>query len=448
MATNTATPPSPSVRMARASLILLVLINIVNFYDRNVGGALAEPMRREFGLSDTQIGWLGTAFTLLYAVIGLPLGWFADKGSRKKLLAAGIVVWGALTAMAAWAVNLPMLVVSRLGLGVGEAAVAPTSTSWIGDLFSAERRSKPLSLFMLGVPVGGALSYFFSGPIAQAFGWRRAMIVAAIPALLLAPVVLFLREPHRGAAETSQAGPAPHSSMWEVLTIPTFWWIILSGVFVNFNLYAIGTFLPAFLGRIHHLNVARAGIATGMIYMVGGLAGGTIGGFWGDSIVTRGANRRLLAAAIAAFAATPFAYFGIHQGLGALTLAVILLTFAYGLLNMYYGLVYATIQDIVGPARRGMAMAIYFLCMYLLGASFGPYLTGKLSDLMAHRAATAAGSSAVTEAFKAIGLQQAMMVIPVLSLALGLVLWAGSRSMLRRHTAETPALGAQREAQA
>lgn len=445
MATNPVTPSS--TRMARASLILLVLINIVNFYDRNVGGALAEPMRHEFGLSDTQIGWLGTAFTLLYAVIGLPLGWLADKRSRKKLLAGGIIIWGALTAMAAWAVNLPMLVISRLGLGVGEAAVAPTSTSWIGDLFSAERRSKPLSLFMLGVPVGGALSYFFSGPIAQAFGWRRAMVVAAIPALVLAPIVLLLKEPHRGASEATHA-PGAHGPTWRLLLIPTFVWIIISGAFVNFNLYAIGTFLPAFLIRIHHLKLGAAGIATGIIYMVGGLAGGMIGGFWGDSIVTRGSHRRLFAAAMAAFAAAPFAYFGIREGFGELTLAVILLTLSYGLLNMYYGLVYATIQDIVGPAQRGMAMAVYFLFMYLGGASFGPLLTGKLSDVMASRAAAAAGSIKITEAFKAIGLQQAMMVIPVLSVALGVVLWAGSRSMVRKREAETQVMGTQQQAQA
>jgi len=429
MATSTAV--APSTRIARTSLIILVLINIVNFYDRNVGGALAEPMRREFGLNDTQLGLLATVFTVLYAVIGVPLGWIADRGSRKKLLAAGLAIWGALTGMAAWAVNVPMLVVSRLGLGVGEAACAPTSTSWIGDLFPPERRSKPLALFMLGVPVGGALSYFFSGPIAQAHGWRTATIVAAFPALLLVPVVLFLREPQRGAAETHSSGTAGHASILGLLGVPTFWWIIASGALVNFNLYAIGTFLPAFLGRIHHLNVARAGIATGMVYLVGGVAGGTVGGFWGDSIVRRGPHRRMLLAAVAALAAAPFAYFGIRQGLGALTAAVILLTVSYGLLNMYYGLVYASIQDIVAPALRGMAMAVYFLFMYLGGASFGPILTGRLSDAMAHRAAVAAGSSTVTEAFKAVGLQQAMFVIPVLSLALGLVLWAGSTTMVK-----------------
>ena len=437
MATSTAV--APSTRVVRASLIVLVIINIINFYDRNVGGALAEPMRREFGFSDTQLGWLGTIFTLLYAVIGLPLGLLADRISRKKLLASGVTIWGALTAFAAWAWSFGTLAISRLGVGVGEAACAPTATSWIGDLYPPERRSRPLALFMLGVPVGGALSYFFSGPVAQAFGWRRAMIVAAIPALVMAPFVLFLREPQRGAAESARApGSAQQGSIGQLLSIPTFWWIIVSGALVNFNLYAIGTFLPAFLGRIHHLNVARAGIATGMIYMIGGVAGGTIGGFWGDTIVRRGAHQRMLAAAIGALAAAPFAYFGIRQGFGALTLAVIFLTVSYGLLNMYYGLVYASIQEIAAPALRGTAMAVYFLFMYLGGASFGPLLTGRLSDMMARRAAAAAGSPVITEAFKAVGLQQAMFVIPILSVGLGLVLWAGSKTMVHDAARRTP----------
>ncbi len=424
----TSTQLRPATRAATASLIVLVLVNIMNFYDRHVGGALAEPLRKEFGLTDSQIGWISTIFTLLYAVIGLPLGWLADKVSRKKLLAAGVAVWGSLTAFAAWATTFPLLLVSRLGLAVGEAACAPTATSWIGDLYPPGRRSRPLALFMLGVPVGGALSFFFSGPIAQAFGWRRAMIVAAIPALLLVPVVLILREPERGSAEAAHA--SAHGSIWNVLSIPTFWWIVASGALVNFNLYAVGTFLPAFMGRIHHLKVGPANIATGVVYLVGGLAGGIIGGFWGDSIAGRRAGGRMRIAAISALAAAPLAFFGVRQSVGGLEIAVALLAGAYGLLNMYYGLVYASIQDIVAPKLRGKAMAIYFLVMYLGGASFGPVITGKLSDFMAHRAAAAAGST-VTEAFKAAGLQQAMLVIPVLSLALGLVLWAGSRSMVK-----------------
>ena len=112
-------------------------------------------------------------------------------------------------------------------------------------------------------------------------------------------------------------------------------------------------------------------------------------------------------------------------------LAVTLLTAAYGLLNMYYGLVYASIQDIVAPALRGTSMAIYFLVMYLVGASWGTVIIGKMSDKFARHAADLAGSPAVTEPFRAVGLQQAMLAIPVLSVALALVLWAGSRTIGR-----------------
>ncbi len=420
---------SPRPSSAGSVLLVLLLVNILNFYDRHVPGALAEPMRREFHLSDAQIGWIGTVFTLLYAVIGLPLGRLADRASRKKLLASGVAIWGALSGAAAWAINYPTLLITRLGVAVGEATCAPTATSWIGDVFPAHRRSRALAVFMLGVPVGGALSFFFSGPAAQAWGWRVAMILAAVPALLLAPLLLLLREPVRGASE-APAGTT-RNSLAEILRVPAFWWIVASGILVNFNLYAIGTFLPAFFGRIHRMNVGRAGLMTGIVYLIGGLLGATVGGSWGDSLIGRTSHRRLAIAALAALAAAPLAWFGIRQSWGMLALAVPLLTGAYGALNMYYGLVYACIQDIVAPALRGTAMAVYFLVMYLGGASFGPLITGKLSDALAHRAAAAAGSSVITEAFKAVGLQQAMHVIPALSLLLGLVLWIGSRSLRR-----------------
>jgi MFS family permease len=217
--------------------------------------------------------------------------------------------------------------------------------------------------------------------------------------------------------------------MWQVLRIPSFWWIAISGALVNFNLYAVATFFPPLFGRIHRLGVARAGIATGVIYAVGGVLGGLLAGIWGDRIVRRSRGGRMLVAAGATLLSAPLSYFGIHQGYGQVALAVTLLTVAYGLLNMYYGLVYASIQDIVPPALRGTSMAMYFLVMYLGGASWGTVIIGKLSDGFALRAAHLAGAAGVTETFKAIGLQQALLVVPALSLALGLVLWAGSRTM-------------------
>lgn len=426
-------------------MAVLFAINILNFYDRHVPGALVEPIRKEFHLDDSQIGLIGSAFIWLYAIIGVPLGLIADKWSRKKLLAWGVVLWTALTASTGLATSYPFLVFSRVGVGLGEATCAPTATSWLGDLFPPARRSRVLALFMWGIPVGGALGSFFSGPLAQAHGWRTAMVTAALPAVLLVPALLFLREPQRGASEPHNLTSSA-ASVWQVLRIPTFWWIIVSGALLNFNAYAFATFLPAFFSRLHHLSLANSNYAFGTAYLCGGLLGGAVSGFLGDWITRRRKDGRMLCAAATAVVTVPLGCLGVLQPGGSFVLAAIFLGLTYAALSSYYGFVYSSLHDIVAPNQRASAMAIYFMAMYLLGASFGPILTGKLSDFLAHRAAALAGSQAVTEAFRAVGLQQAMLVIPVLSFALAFVLYMGSRTiaadMDRRSVAAQPALAA------
>jgi MFS family permease len=423
-------PVKPKTGYATA-LLVLTAINIVNFYDRNVVGALVEPVRKEFHLTDTQIGLLGSAFIWVYSIVGVPLGRAADFLSRKKLLAGGMVLWGLLTGFAAVALNYAMLMISRVGCGVGEAVVAPTGTSWIGDLFARSRRARALAIFMLGVPVGASLSFFFSGLLAQAYGWRVAMAIAAAPALLLAPPLLMLSEPKRGASEPGVALAGQRPLMWSVLRIPTLWWIIASGALLNFNLYAFSTFLPAFLSRIHGLSVGRAGIAAGIAHLAGGVPGAMLAGAWGDWIIRKRQDGRMLSASVITLGVVPTAYVGIVQTAGSYVLAVALLGVAYGGLVTYYGLVYSSIQEIVAPSQRASTMAIYFMFMYSGGASMGPLLTGGLSDHFARLAARAAGSAVLTESARAIGLQHAMLIIPVLSVALSFVLYMGSRTIIR-----------------
>jgi MFS family permease len=408
-------------------VLVLCAINLLNFYDRQAPGALVEPMRREFGLSDTQIGLLGSMFIWVYALAGVPLGRVADLWSRKKLLTIGVTVWSALTAAAGLATSFSFLVFTRLGVGVGEAVCAPVGTSWIGDLFPAKRRARVLSVFMLGVPIGGALSFLLCGPIAQAWGWRTALVSAAAPAIVLVPMLLLVQEPARGASEQASAIEVK-GSLYAVLRIRTLWWIIGSGALLNFNMYALATFLPAFMTRVHGYSLARAGVTCGIVYLIGGVCGGLLGGHLGDLVASNARNARLWMAAIIALLGAPIMLYGVTRPAGFAAAALVAIGVGYGAFNTYYGPVYASIQDIVPPNQRALTMSVYFMAMYLCGASFGPLLTGHLSDFMARRAMHAAGAVSLA-GFRAVGLQKAMVIMPILSVALAIVLYLGSRTM-------------------
>ena len=385
----------------RSTLAVLFLVNVLNFYDRNALGAVIEPLRREFHLTDRQLGAIPTAFIIVYALAGVPLARLADRWSRKRLLAIGVAVWAGLTALGGFSTGYAMLFATRMGVGIGEAVCAPAATSWIGDLVPPEKRSRALAALMMAIPVGIMISFVASGPAAQAFGWRAALLLAAAPAVVLVPALLLLPEPRHAHKAASAAGAAT------LLRIPALWWITLSGALVNFIMYSFSYFIAAFLTRFHGLSVAEAGVWSGVGSGVAGIAGAL-------AVVSYGGRLRLAAAA--ALAAAPLAFAAILLPRGSAVAAVVLLMLAYGLWQMYYGPVYAAIQDIVPPHLRATAMSLYFLGMYLCGGAFGPLIVGALSD----RFAAAAGGD------PAAGLRWAMLSIPVVSLALAGALWQGS----------------------
>src|ERR1700704_6476061 len=188
------------------ALSVLFAINTLNFYDRQILGAVGETVRDEWRLSDTALGSLGTAFTLLYA---------------------GVTVWSVLTAASGLARNFTELFAVRLGVGIGEASCAPAAASLIGDLFPASRRAKALSVFMIGLPVGIALSFLGSSLLEHRFGWRFTFYIAAIPGIVCAVLALLIWEPVRGSAEVHKitaAAKRKGSPSILVLSIPTMWW--------------------------------------------------------------------------------------------------------------------------------------------------------------------------------------------------------------------------------
>ena len=419
------------------ALSVLFAINAMNFFDRQVLGAVGEAVRKEWGLSDGALGALGTAFTLLYAFVGVPLGRLTDRTGRKWILSAGVFVWSLMTVASGFARNFWQLFVFRLGVGVGEASCAPAATSLIGDLFPANRRARALSIFMLGLPIGIALSFAVSGTIARSYGWRPAFYVAGIPGLLCAFAVLFVREPPRGATEVHKIGGRKRegSPYRLVLGTPTMRWLIISGALHNFNMYAIGSFITPFLMRYHGADIRTANFVSMVVYGLSGAPGLILGGIIGDRIMKRRANGRLLVGALAILGSVPFLFLALGRAGGDRVGFMVLMGTGCALMYGYYSTVYSSIQDVIEPSLRGTAMALYFFAMYVLGASLGPYGTGLASDIFTARAAGAAGVTILTqqtlEPFRAAGLHTAMYLIPALSVLLTLVLFAASRTVTK-----------------
>jgi MFS family permease len=418
---------------ARYALAILFAINLLNFYDRQIPGALVEPIRKQWALTDSQIGWLATAFTLLYALVGVPLGRLSDRWNRPRLLSLGVAAWSLLTAASGLAWGYGSLFAARLGVGVGEATCAPAANSLLGDLYPAKRRAHALSLFMLGLPIGNFLGSFVSGRVAAAYGWRMAFYVAGLPGLLLAVLAMRLLDPPRGASESSPLAGRPHqgSPYWSVLKIPTIRWIIITGALSNFNMYAIPTFLPAYLSRYHALNLKQATTLAAITFGLAGIPGLLLGGWAADRIAAVRSNGRLLLCSASLFFAAIFIFLAVNMPPGQLLLFGALMGMGCLLSYPYYSCVYSSIHDIVPPSLRGTAMALYFFAMYLLGGSFGPVLTGKLSDYFARLAMAEAGVSRLNEHFRAVGLHNAMYVIPLCSVLLAAVLLAASRTVSR-----------------
>jgi len=428
--------------MRNRALLLLLAVNLLNFFDRQILASVIEPLRHDWGLSDTQLGWLVTAFTLLYAVVGLPLGRLADSWRRNLLLAAGLTLWSGLTFLSGFCRNFWQLFAARLGVGVGEAACAPAATSMIGDLYPPLQRARAMSVFMLGLPAGVALSYLVGGAVAQHYGWRAVFFLAGAPGILLSIAVLLMREPHReagrgGPPRPEAASPAmtgeennsvgshheagapagrrrPLSAFSLILGIPAMRWIVLSGLLHNFIMYAFTFFLPSLLIRYYGTTAQTAGWISALVIGTVGALGMLAGGWLGDAARKRNSQGRMMVAAMAAAAAAPAAYIGLQLNLPGF---VLLQAIAAFLMYTYYPTVYATIHDLIEPQLRGRAMSIYFFAMYTLGASLGPVVTGRLSDYFARTAPPA------------VALHQAMHLVPTLTILLALTLLKGSKTI-------------------
>ncbi len=359
-------------------LALLLLAYIFNFLDRQMLGILAQPIKADLHLSDTEFGAIGgLAFALLYSVLGLPLAILADRTSRIGVIAGSLAVWSAFTALCGTATGFGQLFLYRLGVGVGEAGGVAPSYAVIADHFPAERRARALAIFSLGVPIGLASGILIGAYIAAAIDWRAAFIVMGIAGLLLAPILRFVV----GDKKRTAREPGNFGSIFRSLARkPAFWLLAFAASCSSLTGYGLALWTPSVLMRSYGLDLRSTGTFLSSLILIGGSAGVLAGGWLADRLgaAERGWYARL--PAIAWLITAPA--FAIGLLAPSLWLAWPLLLVANGFNILWLGPVVTAVQHLAPPRSRATASASFLFINNLVGLGVGPLLIGGLSDAL------------------------------------------------------------------
>lgn len=436
MTETTAAPPGAQRTTAYAWVVLAMLgfIYIFNFLDRQLMSVLIESIKKDpafattlpdgttVGLTDAQMGWMtGFWFALVYTVLGVVVGFMADRTSRRNILYAGATLWSAFTAACGLAQNYPTLLAARMGVGVGEAAGAPPSYSIISDYFPAEKRGLALAIFSMGVPLGQAAAIAFGAQIDKYFGWRTAFIAIGVAGVIAALIMLFVvREPKRGAMDPGYAAAAPQESssfgqtFWEFISRPVLLWCALGCGFSSLVGYAALGFNAPFLIRVLKMTPDQIALWYALVVGVGIGIGTIASGAVVDRLSKRARVWYALVPLIAMAAATPFWYFYTQAQEWTMALALLILPL---LLNIFYlAPALALVNNSVKASQRTMSSAILLMILNFIGLGAGPTLVGILSTNFA-TAKIAAGVDATLAAQE--GLREALMwMTPFFVLAL------------------------------
>lgn len=392
---------SPSYR--NYAMGLLLLIYVMNFVDRQVVNILAEPIKRELGLLDWQVGAMsGLAFALFYTVLGLPIARAAERGHRPFIIAGALALWSMFTALCGFAQTFTQLLLARIGVGVGEAGCTPPAHSLIVDYVPKEKRASALAFYAMGTPLGGLVGMALGGLIADAYGWRMAFIVCGIPGLLLALIAgLTLVEPRirasaediRVRAQQMRDAKPFREALATLRKKRTFWLVAFAAAIKAFIGYGQAPFAASFFYRNHLEEVTALGAIFGLapggflglsLGLMAGI-GGAIGSFTGGAIADRYGARDYRAyvsvPAIASVAVMPIFLFGVLSPSAVIALSSLFFGSVIG--TLWYGPVYATAQTIVPPHMRATASAILLFIINLVGLGLGPLAVGALSDTFA-----------------------------------------------------------------
>jgi len=408
------------VRNRTAMMIALVVCYTLNFVDRQIIGILAEPIKLDLGLSDSQLGWMGgTAFALFYTCLAIPLAMLADRRDRSWIIAGGLFLWSLMTAACGIAQNFWQLFLARMGVGIGEAAGVAPAYSLISDFYPPEQRARALAIFSLGIPIGSALGVLFGGLLAARVDWRFAFIAIGLAGILFAPVFKWVvREPGHGRRdEGPRAAAASFGTVFRTLAAkPAFWFLSFGAGTASLVSYGLAFWIPSFMARSYGLDLVDRSMLYAAVALVGGAAGIWFGGLLGDRLGNANPRGYALVPAIA-FAITAPAYLIAFATTDIVitTIAIVIPT-ALGL--TWLGPVVTAVTRLVPPEMRATASAMFLFINNLVGLGLGTLVIGAISD-------------ALTARFGEEALRYSAMATSLLYLLAALLMLLGARRLVR-----------------
>ncbi len=397
------------------ALALLMVVYILNFLDRTIIYILFKPIKDEMAFSDLELAMLGTtSFVIFYTLLGIPFGRMADRGSRTKLIAAGVAVWSLFSGLTAFATDFWTIFFCRVMVGVGEATLGPAAISLLSDFFPPIKRATVTSIYSMGIAIGAGLAALLGGSLSQ-YGWRTAFMIVGFPGIILGILVYFLREPARTAAPTTEGNYS--SSDWgKLIKNPAFILLCVGYALLGLATNNLSIWGATFYSRLHGFDLPTIGFWGGVLTLAAGIPATLFGGVIADKFRKRSRGGRMLYGAILSLISAPVWLLLIFTDDVYLILLAnfILLAAALG----WLGAAAADATEIAGSNLRGLAIAIYFFTVNIAAYLIGSNLIGYLSDRF--------GATDAPEM-----LRYALIVCPVACLLSAIILFIGSRILNR-----------------
>ena len=363
-------------------LAILFLIYMCNTMDRNIVAFLAEPIRKDLGLTDTQLGLLtGLAFAFFYTICGVPVGWIADRVGRVLTISVACVVWTVCSMAGALSATFSHLALARVGVAIGEAGGAAPSYALIADKFPPERRGSAIGLLHVGSPVAAFIGVALSAWVANSFGWRAALVAVSLPGLFFAAMLfLLVREPARSASALADKTPTPSvaASFKDFLRHPVLGLCFAFAGLTSCLSHSLISWLPAFMMRVKGMTLLEMSAWYSVVFSVSFALGLWLGGVMGDRFSKRSPLAYAIVPAVSLTIAIPFIILAVQAPDWKVSL--LLWSIPLCMAGTFLAPAIAIVQA-YAPVRQATVFgSIYLLANNLIGAGLGPLYVGTVSD--------------------------------------------------------------------